>query len=181
MLASNVVYDLEMWDSLVKTIKGLSGSSTLVVMANVQRPKFDAGPFYETLSKEFKMKMLSQSALHPAFRRHGVYSCFIHVLRWKEASKERKWGCNWDDRRSDCTKEKAKRNRYDESAAAKEEVRQHDTAVLKKRIRHAKWAAAAAAEVEQELDSAEGKKRRKSAQQRAALAAEAAIDSEDLA
>ena len=97
MLAANVVYDREMWDSLVETIKGLSGSSTLVVMANVQRPKLDAGPFYETLSKEFEMKMLSQSALHPAFRKHGAYSCFIHLLRRKEASEERKWGSKWDD------------------------------------------------------------------------------------
>ena len=35
VLAANVVYDREMWDSLVETIKGLSGSSTLVMMANV--------------------------------------------------------------------------------------------------------------------------------------------------
>ena len=89
MLAANVVYDREMWDSLVETIEGLSGSSTLVVIANVQRPKLDAGPFYETLWKEFEMKMLSQSALHPAFRRYGAYSCFIHLLRWKEATKEK--------------------------------------------------------------------------------------------
>ena len=108
------------------------------------------------MSKEFEMKMLSQSALHPAFRKHGMYSCFIHLLRWKEASKERKWGSKWDGRMNDCTKEKVKRNRHDESAAVKEEVRQHDTAVLKKRIRRAKWAAAAAAEVEQELNPAGG-------------------------
>ena len=189
MLAANVVYDREMWDSLVETIKGLSGRSTLVVIANVQRPKLDAGPFYETLSKEFEMKMLSQSALHPAFRRHGVYSCIIHVLRWKEASKERKWGSKWDGRMNDCTKEKVKRNRHDESAAAQEEERHGDTAVLKRQRRSATWAAAAPVEVEQEFDSVEAKIRRKTAQLRAILAAEAtsaaaveaSMASEDLA
>ena len=34
MLAANVVYDREIWDPLVETIKGLSGSSTLVVIAS---------------------------------------------------------------------------------------------------------------------------------------------------
>ena len=85
LLAANVVYDPEVWDALVKTINDLSGSSTLVVIASVRRPKHDAGPFFTTLSKEFEMKLLSQRLLHPDFRRNDGFRCLIHVLRRKGA------------------------------------------------------------------------------------------------
>lgn len=41
------------------------------------------GPFFETLSEQFEMKLLSQSLLHPSFRKHGVGSCLIHMMRRK--------------------------------------------------------------------------------------------------
>lgn len=83
VLAANVVYDPKAWDALVETIKALSGSSTLAVIANMRGPEHDAAPFYKALSQEFAIKLLSQSLLHPAFRRHGDFSCLIHVLKRK--------------------------------------------------------------------------------------------------
>ena len=70
VLAADVVYgsDLEQWSALVKTIKGLSGSNTLVLIANVHRypvghPNSEGtdGAFYEALSKKFEVMPLSQS------------------------------------------------------------------------------------------------------------------------
>ena len=81
MLAANVVYDPEVWDALVKTVKALSGLNTLVLIADQRRPKLDAGPFYKALSGKFEMKLLAQSLLHVAFQRQGVYSCRMHVLK----------------------------------------------------------------------------------------------------
>jgi len=84
VLAAGVVYDPEVWDKLLDTLKALSGSSTLVVIADQRRPKLDTGPFYKALSEGFEMKLLPQSLLHPAFRRQGVNSLLIHVLRRKD-------------------------------------------------------------------------------------------------
>ena len=40
--------------------------------------------------KDFKMTLLPQSFLSPAFRGDGEGSCLVHVLRRKEVSKKRK-------------------------------------------------------------------------------------------
>ena len=40
------------------------------------------------VQKDFKMKLLPQSLLHPDFRGDGEGSCLIHVLRREEVSKE---------------------------------------------------------------------------------------------
>ena len=42
------------------------------------------------VQKDFKMKLLPQSLLHPDFHGDGEGSCLIHVLRRKEVSNERK-------------------------------------------------------------------------------------------
>ena len=47
----------------------------------VLRSKCDPRPFYEALQEEFETKSLPQSLLGPAFRKRGVGSCLIHVLR----------------------------------------------------------------------------------------------------
>ena len=45
---------------------------------------------HRSVQEDFKMKLLPQSLLHPAFRGDDDGSCLIHVLRRHEASKERK-------------------------------------------------------------------------------------------
>ena len=74
VLAADVVYgsDPEVWDALLETIKALSGSSTLVVIANVCGTQCDARPFYKMVQEDFKMKLLPQSLLHPDFRGDSV-------------------------------------------------------------------------------------------------------------
>ena len=42
------------------------------------------------VQKDFKMKLLPQSLLHPDFRGDGEGSCHIHVLRRKEDRKQKK-------------------------------------------------------------------------------------------
>merc|ERR1712176_1177501 len=85
VLAADLVYgsDPGVWEALAKTIKALSGRSTLVVIANVCRLKCNSGPFFKLLQDEFKMKALSQSLLHPDFRGDRDGSCLIHLLRRK--------------------------------------------------------------------------------------------------
>ena len=151
MLAANVVYDPEVWDALVKTVKALSGSSTLLLIADQRRPKLDAGPFYKALSGKFEMKLLAQSLLHVAFRRQGVFSCRIHVLRQRES----KWKRKTDDQTSSCTEKKK------ESAAAKDEKKDLGAVVAWRQTKGATQAITAAAVVEEELKSWEAKKRRK--------------------
>jgi len=62
----------------------------LVVMANVRRTQCDSTAFRNMIQKDFEMKLLPQSLLHPDFRGDGEGSCLIHVLRRKEVSNERK-------------------------------------------------------------------------------------------
>ena len=83
VLASGVMYDPEVWDRLLGTLKALSGSSTLVLLANRRRPNLDATPFYDALSEDFDMVELSQSLLHQDFRRQGANTLMIHALRRK--------------------------------------------------------------------------------------------------
>merc|ERR1712216_1011077 len=73
VLAADVVYgnNPEVWDALMETIKALSCSSTLVVIANVRRAKCDAVLFYQKLQKDFTMKSLRQGLLCPYFRGDG--------------------------------------------------------------------------------------------------------------
>ena len=42
-----------------------------------------------SVQEDFKLKLLPQSLLHPAFRGDGDGSCLIHVLRRTEVSKQR--------------------------------------------------------------------------------------------
>ena len=54
VLAADVVYGSpDVWDVLLETIKALSGSNTLVVIANVRRTQCDARPFYKMVKENF--------------------------------------------------------------------------------------------------------------------------------
>merc|ERR1712176_842925 len=90
VLAATVVFgsDPRQWNALVETIKAVSGSSTLVVVAN--RHKFPASHpsrkamdrgFYKPLLEEFEVRRLPQNLLHPSFHE----DCPIQLLRRKEA------------------------------------------------------------------------------------------------
>merc|ERR1712048_1038989 len=67
VLAADVVYGSspEVWNALLETLRALSGSRTLVVIADVRRVQCDARPFFNMVRKDFKMKMLPQSFLQP--------------------------------------------------------------------------------------------------------------------
>merc|ERR1712151_372167 len=83
VLAADVVYGSspEVWDALLETFRALSGSRTFVVIADVRRLQCDARHFWNMVQKDFKMKLLPQSSLHPQFRGDGDGSCVIYVLR----------------------------------------------------------------------------------------------------
>merc|ERR1712048_450220 len=70
VLAADVVYGSspEVWDALVETMKALSGSRTLVMIANVRRIQCDDRTFWDMVQKDFKIKLLPQSVLPRAFR-----------------------------------------------------------------------------------------------------------------
>merc|ERR1719161_2812768 len=89
VLATDVVFgdDMQQWVALVETIKAVSGTNTLVVIANLRHPNREAidRAFYKPILEEFEVKQLPQSLLHPTFRRQNG-SCPIQVLKRKGAS-----------------------------------------------------------------------------------------------
>eukprot|EP00747_Dinoflagellata_sp_TGD_P179800 gnl/TRDRNA2_/TRDRNA2_31199_c0_seq1.p1 gnl/TRDRNA2_/TRDRNA2_31199_c0~~gnl/TRDRNA2_/TRDRNA2_31199_c0_seq1.p1 ORF type:complete len:251 (-),score=42.49 gnl/TRDRNA2_/TRDRNA2_31199_c0_seq1:119-763(-) len=86
VLATEVLFgdNLEQWSALVETIKMVSGSNTLVLISNhanhFQSTGMD-GALYKMLDQHFEVKLLSQSLLHPSFRKNGDESCFLYALR----------------------------------------------------------------------------------------------------
>merc|ERR1712003_475697 len=60
VLASSVLYDPEVWEKLLDTLKALTGSSTLVVIADPRRSNIDTAPFYKAVSEGCEMKLLPQ-------------------------------------------------------------------------------------------------------------------------
>eukprot|EP00746_Dinoflagellata_sp_MGD_P143867 gnl/MRDRNA2_/MRDRNA2_76638_c0_seq1.p1 gnl/MRDRNA2_/MRDRNA2_76638_c0~~gnl/MRDRNA2_/MRDRNA2_76638_c0_seq1.p1 ORF type:complete len:174 (+),score=47.23 gnl/MRDRNA2_/MRDRNA2_76638_c0_seq1:555-1076(+) len=160
VLAADVVYgtDMKQRRALVKTIKAVSGSYTLVIIANVHRyplnhPKARRkdGDFYKALSDEFDIELLPQAALHPDFRRHGAGSCLIHVLRRSQRKK------------ASTEVGQKKRNRQEPQLQATQVKRQGKVAML---------VAVAAAAEEQDIAAAQNVKLRQ-ARKAAALAVEA--------
>merc|ERR1712032_827348 len=74
VLAATVVFgdDVHQWDALLETIKAVSGSNTLVVIANLHslplgHPNREAmdRAFYAPLLEDFEVRLLPDSLLHP--------------------------------------------------------------------------------------------------------------------
>eukprot|EP00747_Dinoflagellata_sp_TGD_P022627 gnl/TRDRNA2_/TRDRNA2_129234_c0_seq1.p1 gnl/TRDRNA2_/TRDRNA2_129234_c0~~gnl/TRDRNA2_/TRDRNA2_129234_c0_seq1.p1 ORF type:complete len:155 (-),score=34.89 gnl/TRDRNA2_/TRDRNA2_129234_c0_seq1:10-444(-) len=132
---------------------------------------------------------LSQSLLHPDFRRHGIGNCQVHLMRRKEASKERKRKRTQHEAMICGSEKEAKRNKRasvslkcdmeaaptdqervlrsveaskrwkDAKVAAPEESHHCDLVAVRRRRKGAKLATAAGEE--QELNSANSRKRQK--------------------
>ena len=64
----------------------VSGSSTLVLIANHAKSKGMNGDFYKMVLQDFNVKLLSQRLLHKSFRGRDDESCLLYVLRKKAAS-----------------------------------------------------------------------------------------------
>merc|ERR1711933_52143 len=56
VLAADVVYGSspEVWDALLETLRALSGSRTLVLIANIRSPQCDPSYFWMMVQKDFK-------------------------------------------------------------------------------------------------------------------------------
>merc|ERR1711977_801720 len=114
------------------------------------RRRLDDQHFYEALSEEFEMRLLSQSLLHAEFRRHGVGSFLIHVLRKKEAKIEKSTLAAMEEKKKELDTE-GRNPVQDAKLTAVEGKQGCNSAKANKQGKAAQQPAAA--EEEQELDS----------------------------
>ena len=132
-MASDVVYgnDPAKWTNLVQTMRDLSGKSTLLLIANVQRyplhhPLAETKFYTEATAKYFERTEIPVNALHPDFQRTGAGNCVIHVFRPRVGNKRKSSSNAEDAKEKKAKKEKKEKKEKREKREKKQKKQKRD-------------------------------------------------------